>query len=104
MIYINNVREVSNTNWSYATWQFIIYFIMLTSQKQTETELRYLVKLELSLHEKMLVLAALRNYSDDRLKTAELFSYSEGGANYFADAGRLQLIGQKISQATTKWR
>ena len=77
---------------------------MLTSQKSTETELRYVVKLELSLHEKMLVLAALRNHSDDRLKTAELFSDSGNSATYFADAGRLQLIGQKISQAITKWR
>ena len=77
---------------------------MLTSQKSTETELRYVVKLELSLHEKMLVLAALRNHSDDRLKTAELFSDSGSSASYFADAGRLQLIGQKISQAITKWR
>jgi hypothetical protein len=50
----------------------------------------------------MLVLAALRNYSDDRLKTADLFSDSGNSAAYFADAGRLQLIGQKISQAITK--
>ena len=77
---------------------------MLTSQKSTETELRYVVKLELSLHEKMLVLAALRNYSDDRLKAADLFTDETMAAGYFADAGRAQLIGQKVSQAITKWR
>lgn len=75
---------------------------MLASKESTKIELHCVVKLELTFHEKMLVLAALRNYSDDRLKTAELFSYTEGAASYFADAGRLQLIGQKISQATAK--
>ena len=75
---------------------------MLTAQKSTETETRYVVKLELSFHEKMLVLAALRNYSDDRLKAADLFTDEVMAAGYFADAGRAQLIGQKVSQAIAK--
>ena len=72
---------------------------MLTAEAATQVA-SYKVELTLTQHEKILLLVALRDNVDERLKTAEVFKRSESAKSYFEDAGRLQAIANAISLTT----
>ena len=72
---------------------------MLTAEAATQVA-TYKVELTLTQHEKILLLVALRDKVDERLKTAEVFMPSDSATPYFADAGRLQAIANAISLTT----
>jgi len=55
-------------------------------------------RIELTRHEKMLLLAAIANYKEERLKMAGFMNGSDSATGYFADAGRIDLIGQKLAK------
>ena len=62
----------------------------------------YNFSVEINQHEKMLLIVALRNAIDERLKMAEFMNGSDAAAAYFNDAGRLSLIAQKLGNTTSK--
>ena len=64
----------------------------------------YNFSVELNQHEKMLLIVALKNAIDERLKMAEFMNGSDAASAYFDDAGRLSLIAQKLGNTTSKWR
>ena len=64
----------------------------------------YNFSVELNQHEKMLLIVALRNAIDERLKMAEFMNGSDAATAYFNDAGRLSLIAQKLGNTTSAWR
>ena len=51
----------------------------------------------LTQHEKVLMLVALRDKIDERVKMAELLSNSDSADTYYRDAGRLTAIANKLS-------
>ena len=57
----------------------------------------YTLTLELNQHEKYLVLAALQDKIDERLKTALYMSGTDNANAYFQDAGRLTRIARDLS-------
>ena len=72
---------------------------MLTAEAATQVA-SYKVELTLTQHEKILLLVALRDKVDERLKTAAVFKRSASADTYFNDAGRLQAIANAISLTT----
>ena len=56
----------------------------------------------LTQHEKMLVLVALRDKIDERVKTAEFLSGSDTANAYYQDAGRLTAIAAKLTNTFPK--
>ena len=63
----------------------------------------YTLTLELTQHEKFLVLAALQDKIDERLKTAKFLSGTDSCNAYFQDAGRLTAIARDLSNTYPKW-
>jgi len=57
----------------------------------------YTFTAELTSHEKMLVMSALSNYVEDRLKFAKFMNDNSAGA-FYADAGRIHALALKLSQ------
>jgi len=57
----------------------------------------YTFTAELTAHEKMLVMSALSNYVEDRLKFAKFMNDNSAGA-FYADAGRIHALALKLSQ------
>ena len=57
----------------------------------------YTFTAELTSHEKMLVMSALANYVEDRLKFAKFMNDNSAGA-FYADAGRIHALALKLSQ------
>ena len=57
----------------------------------------YTFTAELTSHEKMLVMSALANYVEDRLKFARFMNDNSAGA-FYADAGRIHALALKLSQ------
>ena len=72
---------------------------MLTAEAAAQVT-SYKVELTLTQHEKILLLVALRDKVDERLKTASIFKPSDSAKPYFEDAGRLQAIANAISLTT----
>ena len=62
----------------------------------------YALTLELTLHEKILLLAALQDKVDERLKTAKFLSGTDSSNAYFEDAGRLTAIARELSTTSPK--
>ena len=58
---------------------------------------QYDFSVSLTQHEKMLVLVALRDKIDERVKTAEFLSETESANTYYQDAGRLTAIANKLT-------
>ena len=58
---------------------------------------QYDFSVSLTQHEKMLVLVALRDKIDERVKTAEFLSETESANAYYQDAGRLTAIANKLT-------
>ena len=57
----------------------------------------YTFTAELTSHEKMLVMSALSNYVEDRLKFAKFMNDNSAGA-FYADAGRIHALALKLNQ------
>ena len=57
----------------------------------------YTFTAELTSHEKMLMMSALSNYVEDRLKFAKFMNDNSAGA-FYADAGRIHALALKLSQ------
>ena len=72
---------------------------MLTAEAATQVA-SYKVELTLTQHEKILLLVALRDKVEERLKTAAVFKPSASADPYFSDAGKLQAIANAISLTT----
>ena len=62
----------------------------------------YTLTLELTQHEKILLLTALQDKVDERLKTAKFLSGTDSCNAYFQDAGRLTAIARDLSNTYPK--
>ena len=62
----------------------------------------YSLTLELTQHEKFLLLAALQAKIDERIKTAKFMGDSDTANGYFQDAGRLTAIARDLSNTYPK--
>ena len=76
--------------------------IMLTATQSAPIASVYKVTLELSQHEKILMLAAIQAKVDERLKTAKFLSGTDTSDAYFQDAGRLTAIARDLSNTYPK--
>jgi len=56
----------------------------------------------LTQHEKVLMLVALRDKIDERVKTAEILSNPDSADSYYRDAGRLTAIANKLNNTYPK--
>ena len=70
-----------------------------TEVASSVSESVYTFTAELTSHEKMLVMSALANYAEDRLKYAKFMSDSSASA-FYADAGRIHALALKLSQTS----
>ena len=59
----------------------------------------YTFTAELTSHEKMLVMSALSNYVEDRLKYAEFMNNNSASA-FYADAGRIHALALKLGRTS----
>ena len=77
---------------------------MLTASQSTAVASAsvYTLTLELTQHEKILLLAALQDKVDERLKTAKFLSGTDSENAYFQDAGRLTAIARDLSNTYPK--
>ena len=75
---------------------------MLTATQSTAGARDYKLTLELTQHEKILLLAALQDKVDERLKTAKFLSGTDSENAYFQDAGRLTAIARDLSNTYPK--
>ena len=62
----------------------------------------YDFKVEITLHEKILLTAALSDKIEERLKTAEFLKGTDTANTCFQDAGRLQRIAMVLSDTIAK--
>ena len=70
---------------------------MLTATQSAASARKYKLTLELTQHEKVLLLVALQDKVDERLKTAMVLSGLDSADTYFRDAGRLTRIARDLS-------
>ena len=62
----------------------------------------YEFSVTLSQHEKMLLIIALRDKIDERLKTADFLKNTDTANTYYQDAGRLQRIAMVLGNTYPK--
>ena len=76
---------------------------MLTATQSAAVDASvYTLTLELTQHEKFLLLAAIQDKVDERLKTAKFLSGTDTSNAYFQDAGRLTAIARDLSNTYPK--
>ena len=62
----------------------------------------YEFSVTLTQHEKMLLIVALRDKVEERLKTADFLKNTDSANAYFQDAGRLQRIAMVLTNTLPK--
>ena len=62
----------------------------------------YEFSVTLTQHEKMLLIIALRDKVDERLKTADFLKNTDSANTYYQDAGRLQRISMILANTMPK--
>ena len=62
----------------------------------------YEFSVTLTQHEKMLLIIALRDKVEERLKTADFLKNTDSANTYFQDAGRLQRIAMVLTSTMPK--
>ena len=62
----------------------------------------YEFSVTLTQHEKMLLIIALRDKVEERLKTADFLKNTDSANTYFQDAGRLQRIAMVLTNTMPK--